>query len=175
MESATRDRDELAGKDVCVVGGGDTAAENALLLAEVCPTVTLIHDAPKLSARSGLIGLIRTQHCITVFNEAELIRIIGEERVEGVEIKRYGALKSFQMAVGGVLISGCVEPNTKLFHDQVETDGRGYVCVTSERETSVKNVFALGDVANPLARTISAAAGDGATAAKVISARLSSR
>src|SRR4030095_2763769 len=50
IESATRDRDTLAGKDVCVIGGGDAAAENALLLGDVCPTVTLVHRRKKLKA-----------------------------------------------------------------------------------------------------------------------------
>jgi thioredoxin reductase (NADPH) len=173
VEYLSRDREMLAGNDVCIVGFNDFAAEHALLLAEICPTVTVVHRGPKLSARSELIERIRAQHCITVFNEAELKRIIGEERVEAVEVQRRGAIKAFQMAVGGVFISVGVEPNTEMFRDQIETDGRGYARVTSERETSVKNVFALGDIANPLAPTISTSVGDGATAAKVIAARLS--
>jgi thioredoxin reductase (NADPH) len=165
-------RDLFAGRDVCVVGGGDDAAENAIVLAEVCPTVTLVNRGQKLSARNQLIEGLRARHCVTVFNEAELTRIIGGERVEAVEVRRRGALKPFQMAVGGVLVTVGVEPVTEMFSGQVETDERGYVHVTSERETSVKNVFAVGDVANPLSRTISTSVGDGATAAKVIAARL---
>lgn len=174
VESASRAPEMLAGKDACVVGLNDLAVENALLLAEICPTVTLVHRGQKLSARNELVTRLRAQHCITVFNEAELKRIIGDERgVVGVEIQRHGALKPFQMAVEVVLVSVGVEPNTELFREQLEIDERGYVRVTSERETSVENVFALGDIANPLAQTISTAAGDGATAAKIIAARLS--
>jgi thioredoxin reductase (NADPH) len=172
MESGVRDRDELAGKDVCVVGGGDAAAENALLLSEVCPTVTVVHRGKKLRARQEFVQRLRGEHCITVFTDAQVRRIIGETRVEGVEIMRGGALKSFQMAVQGVLVKIGVEPNTQLFRDQLHVDERGYVVVTGEQETSVGNVFAVGDVSNPLAPTISGAAGAGATAAKVIAARL---
>ena len=171
-ESGTRDRDQLAGKDVCVVGGGDAAAENALLLAEVCPTVTLVHRGEKLRARTEFVERLRGEHCITVFKESVLRRIIGETEVEGVEIMRGGALKPFQMAVQGVLVRIGVEPNTELFREQLHADERGYIVITGEQETSVGNVFAVGDVSNPLAPTISGASGAGATAAKIISARL---
>jgi thioredoxin reductase (NADPH) len=172
MESGVRDRDEVAGKDVCVVGGGDAAAENALFLAEVCPTVTIVYHGEKLRARPEFVERLRGEHCITVFMNSELRRIIGEREVEGVEIMRGGALKPFQMAVQGVLIRIGVEPNTELFREQLHVDERGYIVVTGEQETSVGNVFAVGDVSNPLAPTISGATGAGATAAKIISARL---
>ena len=175
VESATRDRAALAGKDVCVIGGGDAAAENALLLAEVCPTVTLVHRGKSLRARREFAERLGADHRVTVFTEAVVRRIIGEERVEAVEILREGAIKPFQMAVGGVLVRIGVEPNTELFRDQVHMDEQGYIVITGEQETSIGNVFAIGDVSNPLAPTISGATGAGATAAKVIASRLDHR
>ena len=172
VESARVERDSLAGWDVCVVGFDDDAAEGALLLAEVCPTVTLVHRAPKPAARAELVERVRGEHRITVFAEAELLQITGDERVRGVEVLRRGALKPFRMAVGGVLVSVGVEPNTELFKGQLHTDERGYVVVTGEQETSAEMVFAVGDVSNPHAPTISSACGAGATAAKVIASRL---
>lgn len=172
IESATRDRELCAGKDVCVIGGGDAAAENVLLLAEVCPTVTLVHRGQTLRARHEFVERLKTNHRLTVFTESQVRRIIGKEEVEGVEIQRQGAIKPFQMAVRGVLIRIGVEPNTEFVHDQVRVDERGYIKVTSMQETSVENVFAIGDAANPLAPTISGAIGSGATAAKVIASRL---
>src|SRR5690349_6003725 len=175
IESATRDRDLFAGEDVCVVGGGDAAVENALLLAEVCPTVTVVHRGKKLRARREFVERLQPNHAVTVFTESVLTRIIGGERVEAVEIMRKDGLKPFQLAVRGVLIRIGVEPNTGLFREQLELDQQGYVTVTREQETNVPMVFACGDVSNPLAPTISGATGAGATAAKVIAARLNAQ
>lgn len=172
IESGARDRAQFAGKDVCVIGGGDAAAENALLLAEVSPTVTLVHRGRKLRARREFAEQLHTHHCITVFPESNVRRILGNDRVEAVEIERGSAIKPFQMAVQGVLIRIGWQPNTDFICGQLELDENSYVIVGSQQETSVANVFAIGDVANPLAPTIAGAVGAGATAAKVIASRL---
>ena len=172
MIESSGDRSAFAGRDVCVIGGGDAAAENALLFAEVCPTVTLVHRGKKLRARREFTEALHTNHCITVFPESVVHRIIGTDRVEAVEIERAGAIKPFQMAVQGVIVRVGFEPNTELFRDQLEMDGRAYVITSSQQEASVENVFAVGDVANPLAPTISGAVGAGATAARMIASRL---
>ena len=175
IESGARDREHFAGQDVCVVGGGDAAVENALSLAEVCPTVTLVHRSKKLRARPEFTEQLQSKHCITVFTESVLTRIMGQDRVEAVEIQRKQGLKPFQLAVRGVLIRIGVEPNTQLFSEQVETDVRGYIAVNSQQETNVPMIFAVGDVSNPVAPTISSATGAGTTAAKVIVSRLNAK
>ncbi|HSP64537.1 MAG TPA: FAD-dependent oxidoreductase [Pyrinomonadaceae bacterium] len=172
MIESSEDREAFAGKDVCVIGGGDAAAETALLFAEVSPTVTLVHRGKKLRARREFTEQLHTNHCITVFPESVVRRIIGNKNVEAVAIERAGAIKPFQMAVQGVIVRVGFEPNTELFRDQLKMNDRGYVIISSLQETSVENVFAVGDVANPLAPTISGAVGAGATAARVIASRL---
>jgi len=172
MIESSADRQAFAGKDVCVIGGGDAAAENALQFAEVCPTVTLVHRGKKLRARREFIEQLHTNHCITVFPESLVHRIIGRDWIEAVEIERARAIKPFQMAVQGVIVRIGFQPNSELFREQLEMDKRGYVIISSRQETSIENVFAVGDVANPLSPTISSAVGGGATAAKIISSRL---
>ena len=174
IESGARDKDLYAGKDVCIIGGGDAAVENALLLAEVCATVTLVNRSKKLRARSEFAEQLATNHCVTVFKEAVATRILGDSEVEAIEILRKDAIKPFQVAVKGVLIRIGVEANSDLFRDQLELDEKNYIIVNSHQETNVSNVFAVGDVSNPIAPTIISAAGAGATAAKAIAARLHS-
>src|ERR1044072_6929015 len=173
LESGRLDQDKVKGEDVLIVGGGDAAAEKALPPADVCATVTLVHRGKSLSARPEFAERVRADHRITVFTETTLREILGGERVESVEMLRAGAVKPMRMAVRGVLVRIGVEPNTELFRGQLHTDERGYVVVTGEQETSAEMVFAVGDVSNPLAPTVSGAAGAGATAAQVIAPRLS--
>jgi thioredoxin reductase (NADPH) len=175
IDSGARDRELFKGKDVCVIGGGDAAVENALLLSDVCATVTLVHRGKRLRARREMLEQLPTNHCVTVFTEATVERILGSEEVEAVEVLRKGGLKPFQIAVKGVLIRIGVEPNTELFSNQLKLDADRYILTNSEHETTVPMVFAIGDVSNPLAPTISGAMGAGATAAKVIAARLNTR
>ena len=125
-----------------------------------------------MSARAEFTQQLHTHHCITVFPESIVRRIIGSDRVEAVEIERAQAIKPFQMAVQGVLIRIGFEPNTDFIKGQLTLDDEGFVVVDSRQETGVQNVFAIGDVANPLAPTIAGAVGAGATAAKVIASRL---
>lgn len=173
MSSGVLERESVAGQDVLVVGGGDAAAENALLLAETCATVTLVHRNAKLSARREFAERIQGDHRITVFTESTLERVLGSDKVESVELQRAGALKPLRMAVRGVLIRVGVEPNAELFVGQLHTDARGYVVTDGQHETSAEMVFAVGDISNPRAPTVSGATGAGATAAKVIASRLS--
>jgi thioredoxin reductase (NADPH) len=174
MESGVYELERYRGKDVCIVGGGDAAIENALILSEVCATVTVVNRGVRLRARREFSERIATSHNITLFNESKLTRIIGQDSVEAIEISRRESIKPFQMAVSGVLIRVGVEPNTELFRDRIALNSEGYIRVSQEQETSVENVFAAGDVCNPLAPTIITAMGEGAKAAKVIAHRLNS-
>ena len=143
-----------------------------MLWTRIVPGLPLYIRGKKLRARREFSEALPTNHCVTIFPKSIVRRILGGDHVEAVEIERAGALKPFQMAVQGVLIRIGFEPNTDFVRGQLELDDRGYVIAGSQHETTVANVFAIGDGANPLAPTISGAIGSGATAAKVIASRL---
>ena len=168
--SGMRDREKFAGKSVCVIGGGDAAAENALLLAEAGATVTLAHRGPRLRARAEFVRQMQIHPRVKLLLQTRATRILGTEQVAGIELESGGA--PFVLAVSGVLIRVGVAPNSELFCEQLAMDASGYVAVNAQQETSAPNVFAVGDLANPDAPTIAGATGAGATAAKVLAARL---
>lgn len=173
LESGKRDNYLARGKTVCIIGGGDAAAENALILAETAGKVYLVHRGSELRARQEFLNQIRQNRKIEVLTETQVKKILGNDTVEKIELQNSSG-KTFQIEVGAVLVRIGVKPNTELFKNQIELDGGGYVKVNSHCETGLENVFAVGDVANPIAPTISSAVGMGATAAKFLLNKLKS-
>lgn len=171
LESGKRDAEKVKEKNVCVVGGGDAALENALILAETARKVTLVHRRKDFRARAEFLEKARQNPSVEIFTEAFVTKIIGREKVEAVEINSRNEV--FILPVEAVLIRAGVEPNTALFRGKLKLDENGYIEIDSRCETSADKVFAVGDAANPLAPTISSAVGMGAIAAKVILDKLS--
>ena len=171
LESGKRDSSQAAGKTVCVVGGGDAAAENALILADAARKVYLVHRGKEFRARAEFLEEIKNNSNIEVLTETVVTKILGNERLEKIELKKENGHIS-QIAADALVIRIGVEPNTMLFRNQIKVDGNGYVKTNANCETNLKNVFAVGDVANPHAPTVSGAVGTGATAIKVLLAKL---
>lgn len=168
IESGKRDADLVKDKNVCVIGGGDAAFENALILAETASSVTLVHRRKNFRARPEFVERINENPKIEIYNETIVRKIVGDERIEAVELENLRTGEVFRKDAQTVLIRVGVEPNTKIFLDKLELDKNGYIKVNQSCETDVKGIFAVGDVANPLSPTVSSAVGMGATAVKTI-------
>ena len=168
IESGKKNADSVAGKSALVIGGGDAAFENALILAETAEKVTLVHRRKAFSAREEFIEQVKNHPKITILTETAVQKISGNEQIESVELKRSATGEILILPVDALLIRIGVEPNTEFSRGKLELDEDGYILIDRNCETSVKGVFAVGDVANPLAPTVSSAVGMGATAAKVI-------
>ncbi len=168
IESGKKNADLVRGKKVLIVGGGDAAFENALILAETAEKVTLAHRRKVFSAREEFIEQVKTHPKITILTETAVQKISGKERIESIELKNLATDETRTLPVDTLLIRIGVAPNTEIFRGNLTLDKNGYIEVNRNCETSIKDVFAVGDVANPLAPTISSAVGMGATGAKVI-------
>ena len=172
IESGKRDMQLIEGKRVCIVGGGDAALENALILAETASQVTLIHRQTDFRARLDFIEQVSKCQKIQILTEMVVTKIIGNERLEALELKNLKTDEANILPIDALLVRIGIEPNTKLLSGKLELDDNAFIKIDSNCETSVKNVFAVGDVANPISPTINSAVGMGTTAVKVIRQRL---
>jgi thioredoxin reductase (NADPH) len=166
--SATRDHSLYAGKKVSVIGGGDSAVQNSLLLARICPSVTLIHRSDRYRARPDWLKQAREDPRITIVDNAEAKSIEGGARVERliVEDTRTGEIKTIDTE--GVFIRVGVAPSAEMFHGQVEIDEAGFIKTDQRQRTSAEMVYAAGDVCRPACLSVATAVGQGAIAAKDI-------
>src|SRR5262245_61625238 len=170
--SATRDHSLYAGKKVSVIGGGDSAVQNSLLLARICPSVTLIHRSDRYRARPDWLKQAREDPHITIIDNADVKSIEGGERVGRliIEDSRTGKTKSIETE--GVFIRVGVAPNTEMFRGQIEMDEAGFIKTDQRQRTSVEMVYAAGDVCRPVSLSVATAVGHGAIAAKDIAMKI---
>jgi len=157
------------GKDVAVVGGGDTAIEEAIFLTEFANKVTVIHRRDALRATKILQERALANKKIEFIWKSVVTEIKGENKTEALRIKNLASGKEEDFLCGGVFVFIGYSPNTVFVRDIVKLDKDGYIVADCDTKTSARGIFAAGDVRTKLLRQIVTAAGDGATAA--ISAR----
>jgi len=170
---ATCDGFFFKNQPVAVVGGGNTAVEEALYLANIASRVTIVHRRNEFRAEQIMINKLlersRTGNVDIVWDHA-LDEVLGDERgVTGVRLKNTRTQAPREIAVQGVFIAIGHTPNTGIFQGQLEMDG-GYIVTRAGRgglatATSVEGVFAAGDVADPIYRQAVTSAGSGCMAA----------
>ncbi len=170
--SATRDHSLYAGKKVAVIGGGDSAVENSLILARVCPSVTLIHRSDRYRAREDWLKQARENPRVTIINNAEVKAIEGGDHVERLIIEDTIRRETKTIETEGVFIRIGVAPNTEIFCGQIELDEAGFIKTDQRQRTSAEMVYAAGDVCRPVSLSVATAVGHGAIAAKGIAMKL---
>jgi len=169
--TATRDHQAFAGREVCVVGGGDSAFENCLILAQVCPRVTLIHRSANFRARPAWRAQVLEHPRISVITDAEVEAIRGEQQVSSLVVENKRTGESTIIPAQGVFIRIGTAPNTELIRGQIELDEAGFIKTDQRQRTSVDLVYAAGDVCRPVCLSVATAVGQGAVAAKDIAER----
>ena len=152
------------GKKVAVVGGGDTAMEEATFLAKFANSVQVIHRRNELRASAALKKEARSNPKISFVWDTVVTDVLGEKRVQGVRTKNLKTGREGVLEVDGLFVAIGYDPNTEVFKGQVELDEKGYVTVRNGTESSVPGVFVAGDVRDFRYRQAITAAADGCKA-----------
>lgn len=162
---ATCDGAFFRDKVTAVVGGGDTAVEDALFLSRFCPKVYLIHRRGELRAAKVLQDAIMANDKIEFLWNSTVENIIGEEAVEGVTVKDIKTGQSQDIKIEGLFVAVGNVPNSEIVKGKVETNAAGYIVTDEGMLTNKFGVFAVGDVREKTLRQVITAAADGAIAA----------
>ena len=153
-------------KDIVVVGGGDTAMEEATFLTRFARTVTVIHRRDHLRASKIMQTRALENPKIAFAWNSEVVGILGEERVEGVRLRDTVTGEERTHETAGLFIAIGHDPRSELFRGQLDLDGEGYLKVASPgTQTNLPGVFACGDVVDHVYRQAITAAGTGCAAA----------
>jgi thioredoxin reductase (NADPH) len=152
------------GKKVAVVGGGDTAMEEATFLTKFASSVQVIHRRDELRASAALRKEAMADPKISFVWDTAVTDVLGDGRVQGVKTKNLKTGDEGKLEVDGVFVAIGYDPNTEVFRGQLELDPKGYIVVKKNTETSVPGVFVAGDVRDFRYRQAVTAAGDGARA-----------
>ncbi len=162
---ATCDGPFYQGQDIVVVGGGDTAVQEALYLTRFAKKVYLIHRRDQLRAAKILQEKALSHPAIEPVWKALVEEIFGQGQVEGVKIKKLDGTPGITLTVQGAFVFIGIQPNTEWLKGVVSFNDHGFIKTDDTMATSIPGVFAAGDVRCKLLWQISTAVGDGATAA----------
>lgn len=165
---ATCDGMFYQGKDVVVVGGGNTAVSDALYLSRMCRRVTVVHRRDQLRASKVYQGPLEKAGNVEFLWNAQVTRILGEQAVSGVAVLEKGSGQERELPCQGVFVAVGRLPESGLLQGQVDLDGAGYVLADETTRTNLPGVFAVGDLRAKALRQVVTAAADGAVAAHFI-------
>lgn len=162
---ATCDGFFFKGKELAVVGGGDTAMEEALFLTNFATHVTIVHRRDQFRASPIMLERARAHPKISFLLDSVVEEVLGRDAVEGLRVKNARSGASTNLKVGGLFIAIGHVPATEVFRGALDLDADGYLKVHAETRTSVEGVFAAGDVHDRRYRQAVSAAGSGCMAA----------
>jgi len=162
---ATCDGYFFRGKEIVVIGGGDSAMEEAIFLTKFAARVSVIHRRDKLRASKILQDRAFRNEKITFVWNTVVEEILGDTLVTGVRLRNVVTGRVSELPCAGLFVAIGHSPNTHLFTGQLQTDPKGYILTHAGTATNVPGVFAAGDVQDPRYRQAVTAAGSGCMAA----------
>ena len=162
---ATCDGALYKGENVALVGGGNTALEDALYLANLAKKVYLIHRRDEFRGEAYLSSQVKEKDNIELVLNSVVSRVNGKDKIESVEITNKETKEVKTMSVDGLFVCIGRGPDTDMIEDEIEKDSSGYIVTDENMKTNIPGVFAVGDIRNTVLRQIVTACGDGAIAA----------
>jgi thioredoxin reductase (NADPH) len=154
------------GKEVAIVGAGDTAAEEALYLSKLCSTVHMLVRRDQMRASKIMQERVQRTPNIKVYWNTETEQVLGETKVEAVRVKNVKTGVSQEIPVSGFFVAIGHQPNSEIFKGWLDMDDAGYVLTQpGTTKTNIEGVFAAGDVQDKIYRQAVTAAGSGCMAA----------
>jgi thioredoxin reductase (NADPH) len=162
---ATCDGFFFRGKEIAVVGGGDTAVEEATFLTRFATKVHLLHRRETLRASRIMVDRAFANPKIEVHLNTAVDEVLGDSQVEGLKLRRTDTDERRELALDGLFIAIGYKPNTDLFRDILDVDEMGYLTVRDETASKIEGVFIAGDVHDHRYRQAITAAGEGCKAA----------
>ncbi|TAN13722.1 MAG: thioredoxin-disulfide reductase [Chitinophagaceae bacterium] len=154
------------GQEVAIVGGGDTACEEALYLSKICSTVHMLVRRDEMRASKIMQQRVDKASNITVYWNTEVVEILGKEKVEGVKIRNRKSHEESLIPVKAFFVAIGHTPNSDIFKGQITMDEQGYIkTINGSTRTNIEGVFAAGDVQDKTYRQAVTAAGSGSMAA----------
>jgi thioredoxin reductase (NADPH) len=154
------------GQEVAIVGGGDTAAEEATYLANICNKVTMLVRKGEMRASKAMQHRVNNTPNIDLRYHSEIEEVLGDQVVEGIRIKNNQTQETEEIPITGLFIAIGHKPNTELFKGQLDMDDSGYLITKGKStKTNLPGVFASGDVQDKEYRQAVTAAGTGCMAA----------
>ncbi|MBE6158673.1 MAG: thioredoxin-disulfide reductase [Firmicutes bacterium] len=163
---ATCDGNFYKGKDVAVVGGGNTALEDALYLSNLCNKVYLIHRRDQFRGEDKYVEQIKLNDNIELILNSQVVDLIGEEHLEKVTVKNNDETTK-TIDVSGLFIAVGQQPRNEMFADVVEIDEKGYIKAHDEVYTNVEGIYVAGDTRNKVLKQLTTAVSDGSLAATI--------
>lgn len=164
-QCATCDGPLYGGEVVGVAGGGDSAADEALVLSQYAERVLLFHRRGELRAQRALVDQVMADPKIEVVWNTIIDEVLGEDTVSGVRVTNIATAEQGARELSGLFVYVGLTPNATFAEGMLQTDGGGHIPVNVSMETSVPGVYAVGDIRQHSSSQLVSAAGDGATAA----------
>ena len=151
-------------RDVAVVGGGNTALEDALYLSNICNKVYLIHRRDEFRGDNSVVDKIKGKNNIEIIYNSNVSKLIGDERLNAIEISNLDGSKK-EINVSGLFVAIGKIPENENFKDIIKVDDNGYIIAGEDCHTNIDGIFVAGDNRTKMLRQLVTATSDGAIAA----------